>query len=158
MDADVFQGILDSSFLKGLDHGELAMLAGSMHRKVMSEGTTVFIQNMPGESLYLVQRGAVQLSRMLPEGEESTLIILGPEEIFGEISIIVPTRRSVTARVVEECILLILTRRDFDVLSDRHPRLSMKIMRNILREFSERQQSAEEDYFEMLRFALRQSK
>lgn len=158
MDADVFDGILDSSFLKGLDPGELAMLAGSMHRKVMSEGTTVFIQNMPGESLYLVQRGAVQLSRMLPEGEESTLIILGPEEIFGEISIIVPTRRSVTARVVEECSLLILTRRDFDVLSDRHPRLSMKIMRNILREFSERQQSAEEDYFEMLRYALRHGK
>lgn len=158
MDADVFDGILESSFLKGLDPGELAMLAGSMHRKVMSEGTTVFIQNMPGESLYLVQRGAVQLSRMLPEGEESTLIILGPEEIFGEISIIVPTRRSVTARVVEECSLLILTRRDFDVLSDRHPRLSMKIMRNILREFSERQQSAEEDYFEMLRYAMRHGK
>lgn len=158
MDADVFDGLLDSSFLKGLDPGELAMLAGNMHRKVMSEGTTVFIQNMPGESLYLVQRGAVQLSRMLPEGEESTLIILGPEEIFGEISIIVPTRRSVTARIVEECSLLILTRRDFDVLSDRHPRLGMKIMRNILREFSERQQSAEEDYFEMLRYALRHSK
>jgi CRP/FNR family transcriptional regulator, cyclic AMP receptor protein len=157
MDADVFDGILDSSLLQGLDPGELAMLAGSMQRKTMPEGTTVFIQNMPGEILYLVQRGAVQMSRMSPDGEEQTLIILGAEEIFGEISIVVPSPRLVTARIVEDACLLTLSRKDFDILCDRHPRLGMKIMRNLLRVFSERQRGAEEDYDAMLRFALRQS-
>ncbi|SDM14603.1 Cyclic nucleotide-binding domain-containing protein [Geoalkalibacter ferrihydriticus] len=152
-----FAGLENCALLKGLDEGELVLLADSFNEKTMVEGTTVFIENMPGESLYLIQSGAVQISKATAEGEERTLIILGPEEVFGELAVVIQGRRPVTARIVEAACLLNLTRKEFNRLCDRHPRLGMKLMRNILRVFSERVRAAEEDYHQMLRFALGKS-
>ncbi|MDO3379939.1 cyclic nucleotide-binding domain-containing protein [Geoalkalibacter halelectricus] len=153
----VFDGLEKSPLLKGLDEGELALLGDCFKERSMDEGTTVFIENMPGESLYLIQRGAVQISKSTAEGEERTLLILGPEEVFGELALVLTGRRPVTARIVEAAGLLQLTRKEFNRLCDRHPRLGMKLMRNILRVFSERVRAAEEDYHQMLRFALGKS-
>ncbi len=157
MEMRIFEELRDCPLLKGLDEGELSLLGETFVPRRMIEGTTVFIENMPGESLYLIQQGAVQISRMSPDGEERTLLILGPENVFGELAVIAPGLRPVTARIVEAASLLNLTRKDFDQLCERHPRLGMKLMRNIVRVFSERVRAAEEDFHEMLRFVLGKS-
>jgi CRP-like cAMP-binding protein len=80
--------------------------------------------------------------------------VLGPEEIFGELSIIAGGQRTSTARVAESGTLLSLSRRDFDTLCDRHPRLGIKLVRNIAEVFSRRVRESEQDYYDMLRWAM----
>jgi CRP-like cAMP-binding protein len=104
----------------------------------MPEGMTVFVENMPGESLFLIRQGAIKISRMLAEGDEKTLVILGAEEIFGEMAILDAAPRSATARVAEEARLLSIRKADYEVLCEQNPRLALKLTRNIVRVFSRR--------------------
>ena len=94
-----FSSIKNSTMLQGLSDQELGKLAGFCEMREMAEGTTVFIENMPGESLFLVKKGTIRVSRMFAEGDEQTLVVLGPEDIFGEMAVIDGLPRSATARV-----------------------------------------------------------
>jgi CRP-like cAMP-binding protein len=154
MKLEALDDVRDSAFFKGLEDGDLALLAESFQAKELQEGTTVFIENMPGETLYLIKSGAVRITKMMAEGEDRIVLVLGPEEIFGELSIIAGGQRTSTARVAESGTLLSLSRRDFDTLCDRHPRLGIKLVRNIAEVFSRRVRESEQDYYDMLRWAM----
>ncbi len=134
---------------------DIQALAGYFQEKVMPEGVTVFIENMPGESLFLIRQGAIKISRMLAEGDEKTLVILGAEEMFGEMAILEGAPRSATARVVEEAQLLILRKADYELLCDQNPSLALKLTRNLVRLFSKRVRENEDEYRELLFWAMR---
>lgn len=143
-----------NTLLQGLSEDDLKALAGIFSEKIMPEGTTVFVENMPGESLYVVQQGAVKISKMIAEGDEKTLVILGPEEVFGEMAIFDGAPRSATARVAEEARLLNIRKSDFDKLCEQNPTLAMKLTRNIMRVISRRIRDNNEEYREMLLWSL----
>ncbi len=148
---DEFRG---SSLFKDMSNDELSLLARLFHEKNMEEGTTVFIENMPGESLYLIGQGTIKISKMIAEGDEKTLVILGPEDVFGEMAILDGAPRSATARVMEKAQLLSIKKSDFDKLCEANPRLGIKLMRNIIRLFSRRIRENNDEYKEMLIWAL----
>jgi len=139
-----------SSLFKDMNPEEQAVLGGFFTERTMTEGTTVFLENMPGESLYLVLQGTVQISKMLAEGEEKTLVILGPEDIFGEMAILDGAPRSASARVAENARLLCMKKADFDLLCEKNPRLGLLLMRNIIRVFSQRIRENNEEYRKMI--------
>lgn len=144
----------DSSLLRGLSAAELATLSGAFQEKEMAEGTTVFIENMPGESLYLIQQGTIRISQMIAEGDEKILVILGPEDSFGEMAVLDGAPRSATARVAETALLLILRKGDYEILCEKEPKLALKLTRNIVRIFSQRARENSEEYREMLLWTL----
>lgn len=143
-----------SPLFKDLSGIELQKLEPLFDEKRIVEGKTVFIENMPGECLYLIEEGSVKISKMLAEGDEKILVILGPEDFFGEMAILEGAPRSATARVAEDARLLSLQRKDFETLCDENPRLGLKLMRNIIRTFSRRLQDNNEEYREMLIWSL----
>jgi len=79
---DTFDAIRGSILLRGMNNTELARLASVCEERQLAAGTTIFIENMPGESLFLIRRGAVRVSRMFAEGNEKVLIVLGPADVF----------------------------------------------------------------------------
>ena len=144
----------NSSLFKGMDATELNNLSRQFRVLEMCEGSTVFIEQMPGESLYLIEEGTVKISKMFAEGEERTLVVLGPEDVFGEMAILDGAPRSVTARVAETARLLVLKKTDFDQLCASDPRLGMKLMRNIVRLFSQRVRENNDEYRQMLLWSM----
>lgn len=104
------------------------------HRTIR-EGAAVFLENMPGESLYVVVSGTIRISKMLGEGEERTLVLLGPDDYFGEMALQDISPRSATARVVEEASLLSLRRSDFENFSEVYPKSALKLIHNIMKDF-----------------------
>ncbi len=146
--------LLGSFLFKEMTEDEIGVLAGLFSEKRMDEGVTVFVENMPGESLYLVKQGAVKISKMLAEGEERILVVLGPEDVFGEMAILDGAPRSATARVAETALLLSIKKVDFENLCETNPRLGLKLMRNIIRVFSKRVRENNEEYREMLLWSL----
>lgn len=143
-----------SALFKDMSDTELAALAAILQAKQMEEGTTVFVENMPGESLYLIQAGSVKISKMIAEGEEKTLVILGPEDVFGEMAILDGAPRSATARIAENARLLSIRKGDFDALCEKNPRLGLKLMRSIVRLFSQRIRENNDEYRDMLIWSL----
>jgi CRP-like cAMP-binding protein len=155
--AEDFSAIKGSMMLLGFAEEELTRLAGFCELRKMGEGTTVFIENMPGESLFLVKKGTIRISKMFAEGDEKTLVVLGPEDIFGEMAIIDGLPRSATARVAEEAELISLKKPDFEKLSREDAALALKLLINIARAFSGRVREANDEYREMLIWTMQKS-
>ncbi len=149
-----FSGLDDSTLFAGLSPADIKGLESVFVTKEMEAGKTVFIENMQGESLYLIKQGTVRISKMLAEGDEEVLVVLGPADVFGEMAIFDGALRSATARVVENAVLLSLSKVDFEKLSASDPALSLKLALNIIRLFSKRIRSTQSTHRAMLLDAL----
>ncbi len=143
-------GLAESPLFKGLAQKEIELLGAVFTERRVAEGKTVFIENMPGESLYLVKEGTVRISQMLAEGDEQILVVLGTGDVFGEMAIVDSGPRSSSARIAEDAILYSLSTRDFEKLAASNPRLGMQLLLNIVRIFTGRLRSAKRDYRKML--------
>lgn len=152
-----FSSISKSLLLQGFSDEDLAKLAAFCEMRVMSEGTTVFIENMPGESLFLVKKGGIRISKMFAEGDEKTLVALGPEDVFGEMAVIDGLPRSATARVAEDAELISIKKKDLERLCKEDATLALKMVSNIMRIFSKRVREANEEYRDMLTWSMQKS-
>ena len=149
-----FSDLKDSLLFIGMAAKEIEYLSSIFTPNLIPEGRTVFIENMPGESLYLVKQGTVQISQMLAEVEEQDMITLGAGDVFGEMAVIDGGNRSATARIVKNAVLYSLNRKTFNTLVSENPRLGLQLSLNIARIFSERIRNAKRDYHKMLTASL----
>lgn len=129
---------------------KLSTLNSLFKMKMVEQGATIFIENMQGESLYLVKKGTIKISKMLSEGDEQILATFGPNEVFGEMAVFAGGCRSASARVSEQAVLYSLSRTDYDKLSQVDPRLCLQLTQNIIAIFSEKVRASQQDYREML--------
>lgn len=155
IDPRYFADIQGSVMLRDLSDDDLQTLAALCETRQMGEGTTIFIENMPGEALFLIRKGIVRISKMFAEGDEKTLVVLGPEDIFGEMAIIDGLPRSATARVAEDAELISLKKKDFETLSKKSPDLALKMVMNIVKVFSKRIREADDEYRDMLLWSMK---
>lgn len=155
--AEDFSPIKNSIMLQGFSDEDFGKLAAFCEMREMAEGTTVFIENMPGESLFLVKQGTIRISKMFAEGDEKTLIVLGPEDIFGEMAVIDGLPRSATARVAEDAKLISLSKKSLEQLCRDDAALALKLVSNIVKVFSKRVREANEEYRDMLIWSLQKS-
>ena len=149
-----FSELLGSPLFTSLAKSEIEYLSSIFTRVQVAQGKTVFIENMPGESLYLVKRGTVQISQMLAEVDEQELIALGAGDVFGEMAIIDGKSRLATARVVEDATLYSLNRKSFTTLTSEKPRLGQQLTLNIVRIFTAKIRRAKKDFRTMLTASL----
>ncbi|MFO7982976.1 MAG: cyclic nucleotide-binding domain-containing protein [Desulfuromonadales bacterium] len=147
IDLETFQ---NSPLSKDFDRDESLVLADFFQKKEMDAGMTVFIENMPGESLYLIQKGQVDISKMVVDGCEQSLVKLGPLELFGELAILDSCPRSATARVIEDAAFLVITRFEYERLRSINPEIALKLTLNIIRLFSGKVHENSEEYRRML--------
>ena len=148
--------LADSPLFKGLAAKEIEYLGSIFSLHNVAEGKTLFIENMPGESLYLIKHGTITISQMLSENNEQILAVLGGGDIFGELAIIDGGARATSARVAEAAVLYSLKRKDFLTLTSEKPRLGMQLTLNIARTLSSRMRSAKKDYRAMLTVLTKQ--
>src|SRR5690348_14778171 len=89
-----------------LDDEAATALRGSMSETKLRRGDVLFHEGDAGDRLYIVMDGKVKLGRSSSDGRENLLAILGPGEMFGELSLFDPGPRTATATAVAETTLL----------------------------------------------------
>jgi CRP-like cAMP-binding protein len=136
---------------------EIDTVSSLFKERKLEKGKTVFVEQMPGESLYLISEGSVRITKLIAEGDEKTLVTLSPGDVFGEMAILDGSSRSATARVETDTVLLSVSKSDFEKLCKSHPGVALKIMRNIICVFSKRIRENNDDYREMLMWSLSQT-
>jgi CRP/FNR family transcriptional regulator len=118
----------NTKLFKGSSKEELEIVVGLFQEREIKPNTTIFTENMPAEALYIVKSGSVRITMMAGEGEELGLLLLGPGEFFGELSLVQESNRQVTARAETPVELLLLTRKDFEALMDLEPRVAARAL------------------------------
>lgn len=85
-----------------LDDDDAAALQSTMSTTSLRRGEILFRQGEQGDRLYVIQRGKVKLGRASSDGREKLVAVLGPGEMFGELSLFDPGPRNSTATAVAE--------------------------------------------------------
>jgi CRP/FNR family transcriptional regulator len=91
---------------KALDDEAATALQSQMSRTHMERGDVLFHEGDRGDTLYVIAEGKIKLGRTSPDGRENLVAILGPGEMFGELSLFDPGPRTMTATAVAETQLL----------------------------------------------------
>jgi CRP-like cAMP-binding protein len=74
----------------------------------ISKGQVLFKEGDPGDRLFVVVDGKLKLGTASSDGRENLLSILGPGDMFGELSLFDPGPRTATATAVVDSKLLAL--------------------------------------------------
>ena len=117
-----------------LDDEAATALRASMVESHLARGEVLFREGDEGDRVYVVIRGKVKLGRTSPDGRENLLALLGPGQMFGELSLFDPGPRSATASAVIETTLLGLGHADLLPWLTGRP----EVARGLLLQFAQR--------------------
>ena len=120
-----------TALFRGSSKDELDLIIGLFQERQIQPNATIFTEKMPAEALYIVKSGSVRITMMVGEGEEMGLLLLGPGEFFGELALVHEDVRLVNARAETAVELLLLTRKDFQVLLELEPKTGARVLRSI---------------------------
>ena len=99
-------GLANTPLFAALDEDAAAALRSCMSDVKVARGRTLFNEGDPGDRLYVVTGGKIKLGRTAADGRENLLAILGPGEMFGELSLFDPGPRTATATAVTDTSVL----------------------------------------------------
>jgi CRP-like cAMP-binding protein len=100
------------------------------YERVFSAGSVIFDEGDPGDTLFVIQAGEVQLSRSGQGGRQS-LARLAAGEFFGEMGVVVREPRGVRAVAVSECRLLQIDGETLEAMCMAQPEVALRIIRRL---------------------------
>lgn len=109
------------------DEGSKA-LRSCMREVRLTRGQTLFGEGDDGDRLYVVLDGKMKLTRTAPDGRENLLSVLGPGEMFGELSLFDPRPRTASAIAVTDCRLAALAHDELRPWLDKSPQVAVTLL------------------------------
>jgi CRP/FNR family transcriptional regulator, cyclic AMP receptor protein len=87
---------------EALDADGAKALRAGMENAELARGDVLFSEGDAGDRLYVILHGKIKLTRAAPDGRENLLSVLGPGEMFGELSLFDPRPRTASAVAVTD--------------------------------------------------------
>ncbi len=125
--------LADIPFFALLDDSERAVLAERLDTVRVEAGKTLFSTGDPGDSLYVVRGGKVELFFKNDTGDRILLETACPGDFFGELSLLDGGARTTSALVVEELEALVVDRGDLDEFLRLRPAAALDFLTAIAR-------------------------
>lgn len=125
MDHDV---VRRAPLFDALDDESAHALIAEMTATRLERGDILFREGEPGDRLYVIGEGKVKLGRTSTDGRENLVAILGPGEMFGELSLFDPGSRTMTATAIAETQLMSLANDSLTMLLGRHPEVGKALL------------------------------
>lgn len=126
---------------RNLTPAEMQDLRAIAREQRFTAGARVFGEGDPGDCVYIVGDGLVEISGLVGEGVRRVFSQLGAGEIFGEMAVVEQRPRSATATALKETGVYCIQRDEMLVLLQRSPTLAFNVLQEIshrLREFNKR--------------------
>ncbi len=112
----------------GLDDEAAGALRATMVPVVVERGDAVFLEGEPGDRLYVVVEGKIKLGVTSNDGRENLLAVLGPGEMFGELSLFDPGPRTATATALTDATLAGLGHHDLAAWLTGRPEVAQALL------------------------------
>jgi CRP/FNR family cyclic AMP-dependent transcriptional regulator len=106
----------------------LKRLCAIATRQTIAAGATIFAKGNPGTSMLAVCVGTVKITSPSIDGDEPSVNLLRPGEIFGEFALFDGHPRTANAAAVTDCELVVIKRNDFHTFVQREPKLVLKLV------------------------------
>jgi CRP/FNR family cyclic AMP-dependent transcriptional regulator len=129
------------TLLNGLSEPALASIAALAQRKRFEARDIVVQQGDPGGELFVIVVGHLKVVSAGADGRDIALSIMGPGEVFGEVSLLDGEPRSATAAALDACELIAIRREPFMHFLESSPKTAIELLRVLtfrLRRLTER--------------------
>lgn len=128
------------NLFRDLKHDEQKVLHSITQARQFAAGREIFRQGDPGDGVYFVKSGQVEISGMVGANTRRVFSQLGPGEIFGEMAVVEHRPRSATAKALNDTELYFIPRDEMLKLIRRSPDLTFNLLKQVshrLREFDQ---------------------
>jgi len=123
---------------------EIGAMEKLVHKRTYKPDEFVFRKNAPGEGLYIILTGKVDIVTEDENGSQSIVASLKEGDFFGDLALLDEAPRSASAIAKDHSTLLGFFRPDLNALIKRNPQLSVKIILNLASVIGERLRNTNE--------------
>lgn len=120
--------LTDLPLFEALTGDERRLLAEAVDVETFAAGQALFKAGEPGQTMFVVTRGEVELSVTDHAGQKIVLTVAGPGDVFGELALLDAGPRTATAVAHSDCELLALDRGDLLILFTRRPESALHLL------------------------------
>jgi len=123
----------------GLGRDDLQVLRLITQKKQFAAEQQIFQEGAPGDGVYVVASGLVEISSIIGSGQRQIFSQLGPGEVFGEMAVIEYRPRSATVAAATDSEVYFIPRDEMLALIQHSPGIAFKLLQLIshrLREFN----------------------
>ncbi len=124
-DVEMLAGI---EFFEMLEEDDRVALADVIDFEKLDADQILFQTGEPGDALYIVRSGEIELYIKDTAGQKIVLNVVRPGEMFGELSLLDSGPRSATATALTETELLVLDRDDLLLLFQKKPDAALHML------------------------------
>ncbi len=127
------QVLKETDLFKDLSAIHLAHVASILEEREFKYGSLIFEEGADSDEFYVIKKGRVRISKVIPGMGEEALAILNQGSYFGEMELIQPAPRVAQAKAHEDCILQAFKYDDFHTLLSTDNELALAILWSFLR-------------------------
>lgn len=120
--------LAEIEFFEMLEEDDRTALAEVIDFEKLEAGQLLFKTGEPGDSLYIVRSGEIELHITDTTGQKIVLNVVRSGEMFGELSLLDSGPRSATATALVETELLVLDRDDLLLLFQKKPDAALHML------------------------------
>ncbi len=130
---EIVKGLKTFPLLSRLPDADLARLSSVMEEERFPAGTEILREGAPGDKLYLLWEGCVDVLKTTPYGEPYVTASLrdGDHCSFGEMALIDRGTRSATVRAKTDCRTLSLSCEDFRRFCRTDPAVGLELLMSV---------------------------
>lgn len=125
--------IREMPLFSSLSSGELRLVSGRAGIVEFKKGQAIYKEGAPPSFFYLLLRGRVVVSSQDSAGRQTVLEYLHRGGYFGIISMLTGEPHSVTARALNDSVVLTVGREDFEYLLKKIPAIAIDLGRTLSR-------------------------
>lgn len=130
---DVIQLLADAAIFRGVVPAELEALRPAVRLRRFGRDEHVFREGDPGSHIYVVRTGQVKIVRVGTAGTEIVFAVVGPGEVFGELSVFEPDgERSADAIALEPTECALIARDPVVAFLLAHPALLLRMISSLI--------------------------
>ncbi len=115
----------------GMSSSEMQEMEKITRMEEVKKRQPLYLPGDPSSNVYLLKKGRVKIANTAPSGKEVTFEILEPGEVFGELEVLEDAPRSTSAETLDDTLICVIPRKDFDQYLAMHPNVTVKLTKLI---------------------------
>lgn len=129
----VNESMMSAPLFAALDAEGAAALRASLTERHVPKGAVLFREGEPGDQMFVIVEGKVKLGQTSADGRETLLAVLGPGEMFGELSLFDPGLRTSTAAALTDAVVVALGHEQLRPLLSGRPEVAAALLQALAR-------------------------
>lgn len=113
---------------KGMDQIELSLIEKATNSRCYKKGEFIFREGDYSETLYIIHRGLIKLSKISENGKEQIIRILFPGDFFGEFSLMQNEKHYANAETLQETVVCTVEKQGFLKTMEQNPKMAFRFI------------------------------